>query len=396
VAVVSLGYEGGARKRKYLYGETRQEVAEKLTHVLGTVQQGLPVRSDERLTVGAYLTRWLEEVARPKVRPSTHQSYERLLRLYVLPALGRRPLAKLTPQEVQAMLNALGKRTPRLSPRTVQYTHAVLRSALGRAVKWGLVARNVATLAEPPAGQRAKAQPLTVAQAQALLTTARGQEHRLEPLLTVTLATGLRLGELLALRWQDVNLAAGTLTVRYTLERVPKRDRATGPAPRVDGADGADDGGAWRLAPPKSARGSRSLPLIPAAAAALKLQRTRVLEARLAAGSRWREGDFVFPSSLGTPLGGRNVFREYQELLAAAGIPHKRFHDLRHSTATFLLAAGVAERVVMEMLGHSQISLTMNTYAHVLPAVLGEAAEKLGALFTIPRASEAAGGAQPG
>lgn len=359
----SVSLEDG--KRKVVYGKTRQEVAQKLTKILRDVHQGLPVQTDERLPVGQYLARWLEHAVKPRLRASTYESYERLIRLYIVPALGRHPLAKLTPQQVQAFLNQ--QASSGLSPRTVQYTHAVLRHALNRAVKWGLLGRNVATLVDPPRGERPKVVPLTVAQAGDLLAAARG--HRLQHLITVVLATGLRMGEALALRTGDVDLEGAALTVRHALERIPRHARQSG------------DQDGWRLSEPKSERGHRVLPLIPAAVAALRAQRSLALQARLLAGSRWQEHGFVFPSAAGTPLNARNVFREYQELLTAAGIPHKRFHDLRHSTATYLLAAGVTERVVMEMLGHSQISLTMNTYAHVLPAVLGEAAARLDAMF---------------
>ncbi|MGH2371444.1 MAG: tyrosine-type recombinase/integrase, partial [Chloroflexota bacterium] len=249
----SVTLEGG--RRKVLYGKTRAEVAGKLTAALRDVQQGLPVAT-ERLSVGQYLARWLDDAIRPKVRPSTYQSYERLIRLYIVPELGKQPLAKLSPQQVQALLNK--RAASGLAPRTVQYAHAVLRHALNRAVKWGLVARNVATLVDPPRGQRPKVAPLTAEQARALLAAAAG--HRLGHLVTVVLATGLRMGEALALRWDDLDLDAGTLTVRHTLERIPRRDRP----------DGHDGEVGWRLSEPKSERGHRTLPLIPAARSALR------------------------------------------------------------------------------------------------------------------------------
>jgi integrase len=264
-----------------------------------------------------------------------------------------------------------------LSPTTAHHALVTLRVALNRALKWGLVARNVAALADPPKQRSAPIAPLTVEQARALLATAERAQpggHRLHGLLTVALSAGLRAGELLGLRWDDVDLKRGTVTVRHALEELPMKDR--GP--------GADAAG-WRLSEPKSASSRRTLPLLRSARSALTAQRTRVLEARLVAGPRWQEqggGGFVFPSGVGTPLGYRNMVREYDELLEAAGVPHTRFHNLRHTCASFLLASGADMRTIMAVLGHSQISLTANTYTHVLPAVLDDAAAKLEALLT--------------
>src|SRR5262249_9049812 len=142
-ATVTIGYENGKRKRKTFYGETRKEVQEQLTKALADLQQGLPLPS-ERLTVGAFLVRWLEESIRPTRRGKTYASYAQLVRLYLQPTLGHKVLAKLTAADVQTLINRLLEAG--LAPRTVQYAHALLRAALNKAVKWGLVGRNVATL----------------------------------------------------------------------------------------------------------------------------------------------------------------------------------------------------------------------------------------------------------
>lgn len=350
-------------RRKVIYGKTRQEVADKLTDLLVLKKQGQPIGPD-RLTVGAYMLQWLEESARPKLKPSTYRSYEQLIRVHIVPALGKHTLGKLAPQHVQAFVNE--KSRAGLSPRTCQYLLAVLRAALNRAVKWQLVGRNVALLVDSPRVPKVEIVPFSPEVAGKFLAAAHG--HRLEHLFEFLLATGLRLGEALALRWTDVHLELGTVTVRYTLERLP--------------------GSPWRLIEPKSTSGRRSLPLIGPAMTTLKAQQVLVaqMRSRLPEGV-WHDLDFVFPAANGEPLDGTNVLHEFKKLLRVAGLPKTyRVHDLRHSTATYLLAAGAPVRTAMEFLGHSQISMTMR-YQHVLPAMLGDAAARLEAIF--PRAPQA-------
>jgi integrase len=176
--------------------------------------------------------------------------------------------------------------------------------------------------------------------------------------LRVAVHLGLRLGELLALRWPDIDFESARLRIAHTLHRQPKVE-----------------GGGWQLAQPKSKRSRRVLPLAPAMLESLRAHQTRQLAERLETGPEWQEHGFVFASAVGTPLEERNVRRAFYQLLDRAGLPRKRLHDLRHGTATLMLASGANPRAVMEQLGHSQISLTMDTYAHVLPDVLRREAE---------------------
>jgi integrase len=342
-------------RRKAFYGKTRREAAEKLTRALAAQQQGLPLVG-ERQTVGQFLTHWLEDVARPSVRPRTYASYAQLLRLHLLPELGRVPLAKLSPQHVQSFLNR--KRAAGLSARTVQYLHAVLRRALGQAERWGLVARNVARLVVPPTAERPDVQPLTIEQARQLIAAARGD--RLEALYTVAVAIGLRQGEALGLRWQDIDLDRGLLTVARQLQRID---------------------GTLVLTEPKTARSRRTLQLPAVAIEALRAHKRRQLEARLAAGPAWQDSGLVFTTAIGTPLDARNVVRHFHALLARAGLPRMPFHTLRHTAASLLLAQGLDIRVVQQVLGHSQIALTANLYAHVAPTLLKDAAARMDAML---------------
>ena len=217
-ATITLGYENGKRKRKTFYGETRKEVQEQLTRALSDIQHGLPL-PNERLTVGTFLTRWLEESIRPLRRPKTYTSYAQVVRLYLQPTLGRKVLAKLSALDVQSLINQMLEQG--LSSRTVQYTHALLRAALNKAVKWGLVARNVALLVDAPGPGQQEMLFLSPEEARSYLEAIRGD--RLEALYTVALAVGLRPGEALGLRWQDVDVEANTLRVQVSLQRIDGR-----------------------------------------------------------------------------------------------------------------------------------------------------------------------------
>jgi integrase len=355
-ATVTLGYEGGKRKRKTFYGDTRREVQEQLTKALRDIQQGLPI-ADGRQTVGDFLQRWLEESVKGKREPKTYASYAQLIRLHLSPDLGRIVLAKLSPQDVQEFINR--KQAAGLSPRTVQYLHAVLRAALNRALKWGIIPRNVATLVDVPNVRRKPTRFLPPEEAKRFLDSIRGD--RLEALYAVALAIGLREGEALGLRWKDINLETGVLTVQVELQRVD---------------------GKLQLKILKTEHSRRSISLPQFAIAALRAHRARQLEERLQAGELWADHGLVFTTVLGKPLDSRNVVRRFKRALQQADLPDQRFYDLRHTCASLLLVQGVHPRVVMEILGHSQISLTMNTYSHVAPQLQGEAAQRMDALFT--------------
>ncbi|MDQ3493518.1 MAG: site-specific integrase, partial [Chloroflexota bacterium] len=198
---VHIGYHDGKRVRKHVLGHTRNEVADKLDILLQAHREQRPI-PDQRQKLGPFLRRWLDDTARPALRASTYDSYDAILRLHLIPGLGRIPLAKLAPADVQSFLNV--KLESGLSPRRVQYLHAVLRRALGMAERWGLVSRNVAKLVDPPRVPRHEIEPLTPEQARRLIEAAA--EDRLRALWVTALGTGLRQGELLALRWEDVDL----------------------------------------------------------------------------------------------------------------------------------------------------------------------------------------------
>ena len=350
MARVDLGWQDGKRRRKTLYGRTKREVQDKLRETLHRTEKGLPPIPEQE-TVGAFLRRWLE-IVRGKVRPRTHKSYEQVVRIHLEPGIGRVRLAKLTPLDVSAWFES--RHAAGVGGRTIHYARAVLRAALNQALKWELVSRNVASLTDPPRYRAREIAPLTPEQTRKFLAAVAG--HRLEALFTVAVGLGLRLGEALGLPWDAVNLDAGTLSVRQTLERAGKQPR---------------------FGEPKSARGRRTITLPRIVTAALRKHRTRQLQDRLISGERWNDSGLVFTTEAGAPLDGCNVNRTFKAVLRRAGLPAIRYHDLRHTAATLLLAQGVDPRTIMETLGHSQISLTLNTYAHVVPALQRKAAAKM-------------------
>lgn len=349
MARVDLGWKNGRRDRKYFYGATRAEVRDRLTKALRDVQLGASL-GDDRQTVGGFLETWLEAAA-STVRPKTLVSYRQLVRLHLKPGLGHHKLAKLKPDHVEKFLRE--RAAGGLSPRTCQYLRSVLRRALSRAVKQDLVARNVAALADPPRVTKREVQALTPDQAKAFLAAIA--EHRLYALVAVAVSLGLRQGEILGLRWVDVDLDRGTLRVQHALQRIGKE---------------------WKLAEPKSERSRRTVKMPESLVGILRGHRKTQLERRLAAGSNWQDHGFVFSARHGQPLEGTVLNRDVKRLMAAAGLPALHFHALRHSCATLLLAQGVAPRVAMEVLGHSDIRLTLNTYSHVIDDLQHEAAEK--------------------
>ena len=342
--------------RVYRYARTRAEAAAKLTLLLKAASDGLPM-PPERQTVGAYLEEWLETTAKPWLRPASYVSYAGIVRGHLVPELGKVPLSRLTPQQVQAMMNR--KLEAGLSARRVDYLRGVLRRALNDALRWGLVARNVATLVRPPKWVRFEIRPLDPAQARAFLEAVRGD--RLEALYSVALAIGLRQGEALGLRWEDVELEAGVIHVRKALQRIDGR---------------------WQLVDPKSSRSRRTVHLPVVVADSLRAHRAAQREERLLAGAEWEDWKLVFTTPLGRPLDASNVTHAFQRHVAKAGLPRQRFHDLRHACASLLLAQGVNPRVVMDVLGHSQITLTLDTYSHVIPMLQADAAARMNALLS--------------
>ncbi len=338
-------------QRKTVYGKTRAEVQRKLRAITADAEQGI-MPAPERLTVATFLERWLaDDVSR--LDQYTVKNYGIYVRLHIIPKLGKIKLAQLQPAHVQGLYAAM--QASGLAPKTIRNAHGVLRAAPGKAVAWGLVPRNVAALASPPRAQSPEFRTLTVEEARQLGRSVQG--NRWAPMLLLALTTGLRQGEqgeLLGLKWGDIDFAAGVLQVRRQYER-----------------DGT-------FSSPK-ASSQRRLDLAPAELRAFEIQREAQDRGRGRFGERYADLDLVFATHQGRPLMHRNVFREFKRLLRKAGLPDIRFHDLRHTNATLMLGQGVHPKVVRERLGHSQVAITLNIYSHVLPGLGREAIQQLGA-----------------
>jgi len=346
-------YVGADGRRHSIYARTEREAQERLRAAQAAADHGVrPV--GQRLTVGAFLDDWLATSVQARCRPSTARSYRETVERYIRPAVGRVPLAKLEPEHVQRMLVDLTARGD-LSSTTVRYAYAVLRIALGRALKGGKAIRNVATLVDPPAKARTELHPLTVEHVTTFRAALSGD--RLEALYLVAIGTGLRQGEILALRWSDVDLDAGTLTVRHTLERLTRT-----------------------LVEPKTPGSRRTVGLpLPVTAALHRWQRRQAQERERA--RVWDARGFVFSTREGRPLESRNVTQGLQAVLLAAALPRQRFHDLRHAFATLQLEAGAELLEVSRALGHSDIGTTANVYAHWTDAMAARTADRMTAIL---------------
>ncbi len=359
---VDLGWEDGKRRRKVVYGRTQADALAKMRTVQANVRSHLPV-ADERVTVEQHLTRWLEGLE-GRASANTISNYEYVSRVHIVPTLGRKRLAALTPEDVQRLIDA--KRASGLSVSTVTRVRAVLVQSLKQAEKWGIVARNVATLTDGPKQRNVEGRALTVDQARALLAAAAGD--RLEALYVVLLSLGLRRGEALGLAWSDVDLDTGTLVVRRALKREA-----------VDPLDRERRSSRLVLGDVKTARSRRSLNLPAPVVDALRSHRARQLQERLRMGDSWRGSELIFTTEVGTPIEPRNFVRSMSALCKRAGLGHWHPHELRHSAASILLAQGVPLEVVSEILGHASIRLTKDIYGHLIGPQKQHAAEAMGA-----------------
>lgn len=349
--MVSLS--GGIRKS--FYGRTSDDVRRQLVEAIHANESGDRGETNS-MTLGQYLDMWLERIAKPRVRAQTFKGYEVNIRVHLKPALGKMPLDKIQAMHVQDLIDR--KLREGMAPKSVRYMHGILRNALNRAIRWNYIQRNPAAHVDGPREQPKEIQPFTREEAQRFLRAIKGD--RLEALYTVALTMGLRQGEALGLRWRDLDLQLGDIRVSKQLQRVDHR---------------------YELVEPKTMRSRRHLAIPPAILQSLRTHKERQEGEREAAGKRWHDSDLVFCRPDGYPLSGSVVTHRFQELLDQADLPRRRFHDLRHSCATLLLAQGVSPRVVMDVLGHSQISLTMNTYAHVLPELRRDAADRMSDLL---------------
>ena len=349
----ALGVDG--RRQRYV-GRSQREVRGKLVAARRALEHGI-VLSGSSQRLEAYLSSWLEDSVRPSVRWTTHRAYSLCMRR-LFPLVGHLRLATLTPQAVQAAYAALLQKG--LSRRSVEQTHTVLHRALRQAVLWGLMLRNPTEAVTVPRPNRREMHTLTEEEVGRLFQATKG--HRLHTLWVLLATTGLRLGEALGLLWSDIDFAGDRLVMNRALQRQP--------------------GIGYVFVEPKTARSRRTVYLAPGTMAALTAHRRRQFEDQLAAGPDWSQTGLVFASAMGRPIDGTSTNDAFRRALNQAGLPRIRIHDLRHAAATHLLRRGVHPKVVQELLGHSTISLTLDTYSHVAPALHAEVAGHMQTLFS--------------
>ncbi len=351
--VAQVFLENGKTKQRYF--NTEKEASDALNEMLYELRQGTLI-TEKNQTVKQHFERWLE-IHKTRIRWSTYLGYRRVINKHILPTLGALSLQRLSARDLDALYAR--KLEEGLSPIRIRSIHIVIRMALKQAIRWRLISRNVSDDVSPPRDtQPHERQTLTPEQARKLLAAAKG--HRLEAILTLALATGMRRGELLALRWKEIDFERKSLYVRRSVNRLP---------------------GGHCETEPKTASSKRHITLPQFVIEALQQHRIRQKEARLKAGPTWEENDLVFCNIYGRFLNSQSLFVLFSSLLEKAELPHMRFHDLRHSAATILLAMGVSAKVVQELLGHSNITMTLNVYGHVLPSMQQEAMNRLDHLY---------------
>jgi integrase len=323
-------------------------------------QNSLGLLSDDRnQTLSEYLDIWLKNIAKQRLSYRTYKDYEDLLKRYVREPLGKVKLRDLKAVHIQKLYGEMQERG--LSARIVRYTHAILSSALKKAVQLDILPRNVAQLVQLPKQTRKEMDVLTREEVRLFLETVKTE--RLAPLFSFALATGMRLQEYCALQWKDIDLEKGTATIQRALVWHRK-------------------GGGWHFGQPKTSTSRRTIPLPISIVEELKAHRKKLLGEILKPGALWQNNNLVFPSEVGSPLLPRNLFRVFKRTLRSAGIRESiRLYDLRHTTATLLLQAGINPKVVSERLGHSTITLTLDVYSHVLPTMQQDASEQLEAMI---------------
>jgi integrase len=344
----------GRGKRKHFLGHSRAEVASKLAEATVDLNKGVPVVSSNQ-TVAQYLDAWLVS-AKASVRPRTHESYALNVRR-LQPLLGKQRLSALKPANVERAYGELLESG--LSRRTVIQAHTVLHNALKKALQWGLIGRNPTEAVSVPRPERREMHVLSEEQVMRLFqATQHDEQHALWVLLVTT---GLRLGEALGLKWEDVDLANSRLTVQRALQR-QKEHGIT-------------------FVEPKTSRSRRMVYFSDGTADALKEHRRKQNQARLMLGGMWNDNSLVFCRGNGRPLDPSRMSQRLHLILKKAGLPSVRVHDLRHTAATLHLERGENPKVVQELLGHSNIATTMDIYSHVTPAIHAAAAAKMQSLF---------------
>jgi integrase len=342
-------------KRQYLYRDTRKEAYDALHEALQAQKQGT-LATGPKQKLKDYLVRWFDEVQKPNLRDSAIERYENCIYKHILPALGHIELQKLTAQHVQSFYNS--KRKAGYAAESVITLHKVIHKALDNAVRWRLVPRNVSDdVTLPKHGAQGESQSLTVQQARRLLTVAKG--HELEAMIVLLLDTGMRHGEITALRWEDINFEKGTVSIHRTVSHLRK---------------GISEGD------PKTATSEREITLSPSVLAVLQGHHVRQRAMQQRAGEKWQDLGLVFPNSKGGYQRKLTNTSRFHRLLAQAGLPEIRIHDLRYTAVTLMMEMGINQKAIQHRVGHAHLEQTWK-YTHVSDTMQEEIASRLDTLL---------------
>lgn len=355
----------GKQLRKSIYGKSRSEVAKKLTKALNDLNSGVYVEPS-KITVASWLDTWLEEYKKPTVKPKTYESYEVLVRKHIKPSIGSILLKDLRAEQVQKLYNEKAKE---YSPRQAEVIHVVLHSALEQAIKNDLIIKNVTNATTRPKKAKKEPRVLTPEEQESLIKAMKGD--RLEAAFILALFTGLRRGEILGLKWKDINFKDKTLRVMRTLCRVKDYDTS----------DVAKSKTKLEFNTPKTDKSKRIVPLLDGVIAALKAHKKKQAAEKLRLGEGYRDQDLVFCNEFGDPLDPRRLKESLDAIVEKAGLKKVNIHALRHTFATRGLENGIELKVMQELLGHSTITMTADIYSHVLPEKKREAINKLQKVF---------------
>ncbi len=352
---VPLGSDANGKRlyhNKTIHG-TKKEAEAYKNKILHQISTGTYANPSNVYFVD-YISDWLESVAKPRVSSKTFRGYEQSVRLYLKPSLGNTKLDKITPDQIQKMYNKMLNRD--LSSSTVKNAHAVLNSALKQAVKWNILNRNPAELVDLPRNTKEEEKALTPDQAIRFIEACT--YNRMKPFFTLMIATGMRPGEALGLKWGDIDFDNNKITINRSLSR---------------------PGGKWVLVPPKTQKARRTISVPSAVMSDLREQKENQNEEKNNLKNKtYNDHGFVFATKTGEPFSDRNIISRYfKPLLKAEGLPDIKLYGLRHTCITLLLSAGENIKVVSERIGHADVSLTLRTYAHVLPNMQQEATSKL-------------------
>jgi integrase len=350
--------EGTKTGYKEEYAHTEPEAYAKLERAWLEKQQGRLATGPQQ-TVEQFLEYWLEEVHQGNISHNSYRVYRTLLDNHVLPAFGKTKLQKLSADQINALYTRMKKE--KYAAETIRMVHRMLHKAFKDAVNWNRLSFNVCDRVQPPRAERYEIHPLDMEQARRLLEAAKGS--RFETLLVMAISTGMRQGELIGLKWQDINFKERSLQIRRTIIYSTKQKGLVETRPKTE-------------------RSMRKIVLPQFVIDALLHQKERLDATRSQYANIWQERDLVFPTRTGNFLAAGDLREAFKQILKEAGLPAIRFHDLRHSAATILLSMGIHPKLVQELLGHSSITMTMDRYSHVLPSMQREMMDKLDDLFT--------------